>query len=152
MIKIIKPHADACDRNQQPILDVIRPRLANSSSVLEIGSGTGQHAVYFARELTHLAWIASDLHEAHAGIELWLDEAKLRNVSGPLQLDVSQQRWPDIQADAVFTANTVHIISWSYVEDLFRGVGRLLPDGGLFIVYGPFNYDGQFTSEQFPWL
>ncbi len=147
MIQINKPHADACDRNRQPILDVIAPRLARSKSVLEIGSGTGQHAAYFAQQLPHLTWIASDRQESHAGIQLWLDEANLANAKGPLLLDVSQNPWPEVEADAVFTANTVHIISWSLVEDLFTGAGRLLPSGGLFMVYGPFNYGGQYTSD-----
>lgn len=147
MRKINKPHADACDRNQQPILDVIAPRLANSKSVLEIGSGTGQHAVYFARQLPHLTWITSDRQESHAGIRLWLEEAGLPNTKKPLLLDVTQDPWPAIEADAVFTANTVHILAWPLVEALFRGVGRLLPPGGLFLVYGPFNYGGQYTSD-----
>ncbi|MEE8387238.1 MAG: DUF938 domain-containing protein [Acidiferrobacterales bacterium] len=147
MIQIIKPHADACDRNRQPILDVIAPRLTNYKAVLEIGSGTGQHAVYFAQQLPHLTWITSDRQESHTGIRLWLDEADLPNTKGPLLLDVSQDPWPEVEADAVFTANTVHIISWSLVDDLFKGVGRLLPSGGLFMVYGPFNYGGQYTSD-----
>lgn len=147
MVKINKPYADACDRNQQPILEVITPWLVNSESVLEIGSGTGQHAVYFAKQLPHLTWITSDRQESHAGIRLWLDEADLPNAKGPLLLDVSQNPWPEVEADAVFTANIVHIISWQLVDDLFRGVGQLLPPGGLFMVYGPFNYGGQFTSD-----
>jgi len=147
MSQINKPQADACDRNQQPILEVIAPRLENCKSVLEIGSGTGQHAVYFARHLPHLTWTSSDRQDCHAGIRLWLQEADLPNTKGPLSLDVSQQTWPEIETDAVFTANTVHIISWSLVQLLFSGVGRLLRPGGLFMVYGPFNYDGCFTSD-----
>lgn len=142
-----KPHADACDRNRQPILEVITPRLENCKSVLEIGSGTGQHAVFFARHLPHLTWISSDRQECHSGIRLWQQEADLPNTKGPLLLDVSQEPWPTIEADAVFTANTVHIIPWSLVQALFSGVGHLLSPRGLFMVYGPFNYDGRFSSD-----
>lgn len=147
MIQANKPHADACDRNRDPILKVIRPWLVESRSVLEIGSGTGQHAAYFAQRLPRLTWIASDRQDAHAGIRLWLEEAGLPNTSGPVLLDLAREPWPETGADAVFTANTVHIISWLLVEALFRGVGRLLPPGGVFMVYGPFNYGGVYTSE-----
>jgi len=129
------------------MLKVIRPWLADSRTMLEIGSGTGQHAVYFAQQLPRLTWITSDKQDSHAGIRLWLEEAGLPNTSGPLLLDLAQEPWPEVEADAVFTANTVHIISWSLVEALFRGVGRQLPAGGLFMIYGPFNYGGSYTSE-----
>lgn len=147
MTQINKPHADAYDRNRDAILEVIRPWLADSSTVLEIGSGTGQHAVYFAQHLLHLTWIASDRQDAHAGIRLWLEEAGLPNTSGPVLLDLTHEPWPEIEADAVFTANTLHIISWSLVEVFFRGVGCLLLPGGLLMAYGPFNYGGLSTSE-----
>lgn len=146
-MKIHKPHSDACDRNQQPILDVLQLRLSETRSVLEIGSGSGQHAIFFAKQMPHLTWITSDRQETHAGIQLWMEEASLANVEGPLDLDVSRNSWPVVEIDAVFTANTLHIISWALVEDLVNGVAQLLPDGGLFIVYGPFNYNGQYTSE-----
>ncbi len=147
MIQVNKPHADACDRNRDPILKIIQPWLVDSRTVLEIGSGTGQHAAYFAQRLPRLTWISSDRQDAHAGIRLWLEEAGLPNTSGPVLLDLAREPWPETGADAVFTANTVHIISWLLVEALFRGVGRLLPPGGLFMVYGPFNYGGVYTSE-----
>lgn len=147
MTQVNKPHADACDRNRDPILQVIRPRLADSGRVLEIGSGTGQHAVYFSQQLPHLTWIASDRQDAHAGIRLWLEEAGQPNISGPVLLDLAREPWPEIEADVVFTANTVHIISWTLVQALFRGVGRLLPPGGSLMIYGPFNYGGDFTSD-----
>jgi len=106
--------------------------------VLEIGSGTGQHAAYFAAELTHLRWQASDVAEHLAGIRLWGVE--------PTELDVDKP-WPEIDADAAFSANTAHIMSWPQVERMFRGVARLLPQGGVFALYGPFNYGGQPTSQ-----
>lgn len=147
MKRIDKPHAESCDRNQQPILDVIGPRLLASKTVLEIGSGTGQHAVFFARHLPHLVWISSDKPENHPGIRQWQKEANLTNTEGPLKLDLSNEAWPEIEADVVFTANTVHIVSWTLVVALFKGSARLLPSGGLFMIYGPFNYGGNYSSE-----
>ncbi|HPY40835.1 MAG TPA: DUF938 domain-containing protein [Thiolinea sp.] len=142
----MKPYAAACDENRAPILAVLKPLLAEHKSVLEIGSGTGQHAVYFGEQLPHLTWQTSDQLEYHAGIQAWLAEAQLPNVLTPLLLDVRQANWPELKVDAVFTANTLHIMSWDAVQACFAGVGRLLPSGGLFIAYGPFNYAGQFTS------
>jgi hypothetical protein len=108
--------------------------------VLEIGSGTGQHAAYFAPELTHLVWQASDVAENLPGIREWV------STPSPLELDVDR-KWPEMRADAVFSANTCHIMSWPQVERLFAGVGGLLPPGGVFALYGPFNYGGKHTSE-----
>lgn len=142
----MKPYAASCDENREPILAVIKPLLSKSQAVLEIGSGTGQHAVYFAEQLPHLIWQTSDQLEYHAGIKAWLQDAKLPNVYPPLLLDVRQADWPDLKIDAVFTANTLHIMSWAAVQACFAGVGKLLPSAGLFIAYGPFNYGGQFTS------
>ncbi len=134
-------------QNQVPILQVIKPLLANSRSVLEIGSGTGQHAVYFAKALPHLIWHTSDVSENHPGISMWLNEAKLTNTRTPIELDVTQSSWPSIEVDAAFSANTVHIMGWPEVGSFVRGIGQLLKSGGLFCLYGPFNYNGHFTSE-----
>ena len=120
---------------------------ADCKQVLEIGSGTGQHAVYFAERLPHLIWHSSDLPENHAGVELWLDEANLANTPPPLRLDVNQAHWPELNVDTVFCANTIHIIGWASVASLFAGVGKLLPDNGLLALYGPFNYNNTYTSE-----
>ncbi len=144
----MKPFAESCEQNRAPILAAIRPRLADATALLEIGSGTGQHAVYFAPELPHLSWQPSDLAEHHPGIRAWLDEAALSNVLAPLALDVSDPgAWPRTVYDAVFTANTVHIMGEGEVAALFAGVGRVLAGGGVFLVYGPFNYDGRYTSD-----
>ena len=143
----MKPYAEACDQNRDPILAVIEPLFAASRAVLEIGSGTGQHAVYFARRMPHLIWHTSDLLQYHPGILQWLEEAGLPNTRPPLVLDVTQATWPELSVDAVFSANTAHIMGWPAVRALFRGVGRMLPAGGLFVLYGPFNYDGSYTSE-----
>jgi SAM-dependent methyltransferase len=115
--------------------------------VLEIGSGTGQHAVHFAAHLPHLIWQPSDVAENLPGIELWRAEATRSNLLPALALDVNQPQWPDTGADAVFSANTLHIMSWSEVRLLFAGVGRVLSPGGVLAVYGPFNYGGRHTSE-----
>jgi cyclopropane fatty-acyl-phospholipid synthase-like methyltransferase len=142
-----KPFAESCERNKDPILAVLRATLAHSARVLEIGSGTGQHAIHFARHLPHLLWQTSDLEVNHAGIRAWLDEAALPNVQPPLNLDVDMPDWPMAPVDAVFSANTVHIIAWPQVENMFSGVGRVLVCGGLLCLYGPFNYNGACTSE-----
>lgn len=142
-----KPFSESCVQNCQPILDIIQPLFANSQSVLEVGSGTGQHAVYFASQLPHLTWHTSDVEANQHGINLWLTEAALSNTRPPIELDVFQEDWPNIQVDSVFSANTAHIMSWAAVKQLIQGVGKLLPKDGTFCLYGPFNYNGSFTSE-----
>lgn len=142
-----KPYSPACERNCEPILEVIEPLLRDSRSVLELGSGTGQHAVYFASRLPHLQWYTSDLEASHAGIRQWLDEAALDNVRYPILLDVRQMTWPEMKVDAVFSANTVHIMGWDAVRCFFPGAAGVLQSGGRLILYGPFNYNNQYTSE-----
>jgi SAM-dependent methyltransferase len=142
-----KPFAESCEQNRAPILAVLREVFAGRCRVLEIGSGTGQHAVYFAPELPHLVWQTADVAQHHAGIRAWLDEAALPNVLPPLALDVNQPDWHSGRYDAVFSANTLHIMGWPEVEKFFEGVGAVLEPGGLLAVYGPFNYNGAFTSD-----
>lgn len=142
----MKPYAASCDENREPILAVLNELLHDRHVLLEIGSGTGQHAVYFGEQFPQLIWQTSDQLEYHAGIKAWLQDAKLPNVLTPVLLDVCQAIWPELTVDTVFSANTLHIMSWEAVQACFTGVGRLLPSNGLFIVYGPFNYAGQFTS------
>jgi SAM-dependent methyltransferase len=143
----MKPFAEACEQNKRPIRDVLGRYFDAVYSVLEIGSGTGQHAVFFAGEFPGLTWIASDTAANLPGIRAWLTEAALPNLQGPLELDVNQPDWPIADAGAVFSANTVHIMPWSSVEQMFAGIGRVLRPQGLFCLYGPFNYNGGFTSE-----
>lgn len=143
----MKPFSQSSEENKEPIVDVLREAFSTRHRVLEIGSGTGQHAVYFARQLPQLFWQPSELAENIPGIHTWLTEAGLPNVAAPLMLDIERQPWPDTAVDAVFSANTVHIISWPQVEALFAGVGALLPAGGVFALYGPFNYGGRYTSD-----
>lgn len=142
----MKPYSESCVQNREPILAVIQPLFADVRDVLEIGSGTGQHAVFFGEKMPHLTWQTSDVALYHQGIQMWLDEAALPNVKAPLSLDV-RDAWPPSQFDAVYSANTVHIMGWDAVEACFAGVGRVLNAGGMFVLYGPFNYNGQFTSD-----
>nr|WP_283440795.1 DUF938 domain-containing protein [Noviherbaspirillum suwonense] len=141
-----KQFSPASARNREPILAALRPLLADCRSVLEIGSGTGQHAVHFGAALPDLTWQTSDLPANHEGIRAWLDEAALPNVLAPLALDAGSDDWPPGPFDAVYTANTCHIMSWPEVQRMFHGIGRVLAPGGMLCIYGPFNFDGQFTS------
>ena len=144
---IDKPFSESCVQNRAPILAVLREVFADRRHVLEIGSGTGQHAVYFAPELPHLVWQTADVPQHHAGIRAWLDEAKLPNVLAPLALDVNQPHWSATRYDAVFSANTLHIMSWPEVGRFFAGIDEVLETGGVLAVYGPFNVGGAYTSE-----
>jgi cyclopropane fatty-acyl-phospholipid synthase-like methyltransferase len=143
----MKQYSQACDENREPILKLIRKVFANAHSILEIGSGTGQHAVYFARQLPHLTWQPTDLEENHASIQAWRDESGLENVRPPIALDVSASAWPDSIYDGFFSANTAHIMNPEEVQRMFSGIGNLLPTGAHCCLYGPFNYDGAFTSD-----
>ena len=143
----MKPYAESCEKNKEPVLGVLKEIFANSTRVLEISSGTGQHAVYFGRELPHLIWQPSELAQNLPGIRAWLDEAQLPNVLPPLAIDVNDARWPVTAVDAIFNANTVHIISWAEVERMFAHIARAIAPGGCVCLYGPYNYDGKFTSE-----
>jgi len=142
-----KPYSESCDQNREPIYSVIQPLLDSARQVLEIGSGTGQHAVYFAEKLPHLTWHASDRKDYLDGIRYWLEESELSNVSGPLELDMSGSHWPSIDVDAVFTANSIHIMHAEEVANLVSGVGQLLHRNGDFLIYGPFNYGQQYSSD-----
>jgi cyclopropane fatty-acyl-phospholipid synthase-like methyltransferase len=141
-----KPNAPSCERNRAPILEVLLRHLTERRRILEIGSGTGQHAVYFAPAFPRALWQTSDLEENLPGIRMWLDEAALPNTPPPIVLDV-RGPWPTERYDAVFTANTLHIMSWPEVQSLFRGLEEVLEPDATVVVYGPFNYGGQFTSE-----
>jgi len=146
MTGLNKPYAESCEQNRDPILSVIEPLLNDKSSLLEIGSGTGQHAVYFARAMPQLNWYTSDRSENLPGIQMCLDEAGLENLRSPIELDV-RCSWPDLQFDAIFSANTFHIMSWSEVQSFFSGIPGVLNRGGILLVYGPFNYNHAYTSN-----
>jgi len=143
----MKQYSEACEQNRRPILGILQDEFAEAHHVLEIGSGTGQHAVYFGRHLPHLLWQPSDLGENHASIRAWLTEAGTDNVLPPRLLDVCGNNWPATRYDGVFSANTTHIMRWSAVEHMFAGIGKLLGAGGRFCLYGPFNYGNRYTSH-----
>jgi cyclopropane fatty-acyl-phospholipid synthase-like methyltransferase len=139
--------SEACERNKVPILAVLRRELPERGALLEIGSGTGQHAVYFAAALAQLEWQPSELP-----LQLMPLAARIRseggaNLRAPLALDVSVLPWPSEPVDALFTANTLHIMGWESVVAFFRGAGHVLRAPGVLCVYGPFAYDGRHTSE-----
>jgi hypothetical protein len=141
------PFSEACERNKGPILDVLRVAFAERSQVLEIGSGTGQHAVHFAASLSHLIWHPTEQLKYLPDLAARIKQQGGPNLRPPTVLDVRQAIWPMRSADAVFSANTLHIMSWSEVLDLFRGLGAILAGAGVLCVYGPFRYDGRYTSD-----
>ncbi len=142
-----RPVSKACLNNQQVILDQLQRILTSKSTVLEIGSGTGQHAVFFANHMPHIIWQTSDLPNNHPGILLWLEDAVNHNCLPPLAIDVDDDLAPSSTYDVVYTANTLHILSWDRVVLFFRKVSKYLHPGGLLVIYGPFNYEGKFTSD-----
>lgn len=142
-----KPYSAACERNRDPILDVLRDFFADRRRVLEVGSGTGQHAVHFAAAMPWLQWQTSDRAENLAGIRAWLAEAALANTPAPLELDVATGPWPHAPFDALFSANTLHIMAWHEVEALFAALPALASDDARLAIYGPFNVDDRYTSD-----
>ena len=146
------PESPACERNRAPILDVLREAFATRRHVLEIGSGTGQHAVHFAAAMPWQHWQGSDRAGQDLGLTRRLAEAALPNTPAPLDLDVAHGPWPvaapgTARFDAAFTANTLHIMGWDAVEACFAGLGAVLGDDAVLVVYGPFNVGGAFTSD-----
>jgi SAM-dependent methyltransferase len=142
----IKPFSQACELNKAPILDVLKNVFHDRQQVLEVASGTGQHAVHFSAHLPHLSWQTSDVQQNIDGIQAWLTEAALPNVIAPLTLNVNDTTWPVGKFDAIFNANTVHIISWQEVQRLFDHLSRVVMPDAVVCFYGPYNYNNQFTS------
>jgi SAM-dependent methyltransferase len=142
----VLPFSEACERNQGPILDVLRTAFADRTRVVEIGAGTGQHAVHFARHLPHLAWQPTDQRDGLLGLAGRISAEAPPNVAAPLELDVLREPWPVVTGDAVFSANTLHIMSWPAVEALFAGLRRVLAADGALAIYGPFKYGGGYTA------
>lgn len=143
----MRAFSQACENNKDPILEVLREWLEGTGSVLEIGSGTGQHARYFAEQLPNIVWQASDLPAYHGSIEAWREGHSGNNLPPPLEIDVTRDNWNVDIPEAVFTANTLHIMPWEAVGALFEYLGRHAPAGSLLLVYGPFNYQGSYTSD-----
>ena len=142
-----KPYAEACDQNGPPIQEVLTRFLPAEGDLLEIGSGTGQHAVRFAQAFPEINWYPSDRHEMHEGIQQWMDEAALPNLRDPIALDVLVDPWPEQRFDAIYSANTAHIMPLKGVEAMLVGVAKVLKPKAPFLLYGPFMYDGEHTSE-----
>lgn len=140
-----KPFSTACERNRDPILAVLRHHFAEQRQLLEIGSGTGQHAAHFAMAMPRLTWQCSDRAENLPGIRQWLEEYDLPNTPPPLELDVDGE-WPPRTFDALFTANTLHIMGWPSVQALFAKMGAALGPRAVVVAYGPFNYERRYTS------
>jgi len=141
-----KPYSQASENNKTHILPILQQAFTAVEEVLEVGSGSGQHAVFFAEALPHLNWNTSDLPINHEGINQWLNEYPSSNLRAPLALDLSQD-WPVKKVSGIYTANTLHIVSWDLVKAFFKGVEQHLQSNGKLCIYGPFNYDGKFTSE-----
>jgi SAM-dependent methyltransferase len=143
---VAKPYASAPARNAAPILGVLQHELRHCSTVFEIGSGTGQHAVAFAAALPELTWQTSDLEQSHEGIRAWVEDSGLENVVPPLRFDVLSADVPGDSYDAVFSANTAHIMSYDAVRRMFELAGAMLRDAGVFCLYGPFSRGGVFCT------
>jgi len=141
------PASEACERNRGPILEILKDIFGSSRDILEIGSGSGKHALYFGQNLPHLTWQPSDLEENLAAIRSQMISDTSKNVRPPIVLDVGRHPWPITSVSAIFSANTLHIMSWEGVTDFFRGAGEILHAGGVLCVYGPFRYRRAFTSE-----
>jgi SAM-dependent methyltransferase len=139
------PFSEACERNKQPILEALGQVLPTRGQVLEIGSCTGQHAVFFAPSFPELSWQPSDQMEYLEGLFARIRLQGSPNILEAIELDVRKE-WPGQLFDAVYSSNTAHIMSWESVCAMFAGVGRCLLPGGVFCLYGPFNEGGQFTS------
>lgn len=140
------PFSEACERNKDPILEVLRARFADRTQILEIGSGTGQHAVHFAAHLKHLTWHPTERLNYLPDLLLRIQLEGGSNLRPPTVLDVTQPVWPVSRVDGIFTANTLHIMSWAEVVALFRGIGTTLAPSGLLCIYGPFLYRDRPTA------
>ncbi|MBT3566727.1 MAG: DUF938 domain-containing protein [Porticoccus sp.] len=145
-MSIPKIFSQACENNRQPILDLLLRFFAKTRSVLEIGSGTGQHAAFFAPRLPHLVWQTSDLAINHTAINAWINDYPSSNIRRPLVFDASSSNWSCRLMDGLFTANTCHIMPWPTVVSLFAGLPSLLASEATIVIYGPFKYGGRFTS------
>jgi len=147
--------SESSEQNKNVIYETIKPFLFDAEQVLEIGSGTGQHAIHFASMVPGLVWQASDLAENLRTINAWINDSRLPNLPEPIELDVSS-RWINKTFDLVYSANTFHIMNHDQVEQCLLRCTACLRTGGYLIIYGPFNYDGKYTSasnEQFDsWL
>jgi cyclopropane fatty-acyl-phospholipid synthase-like methyltransferase len=139
--------SEACERNKAPILEVLEKAFSNCHNVLEIGSGTGQHVVHFARSLPTIVWQPTDADDYLPGLRVRLEVENCSNIEAAVKLDVRMSPWPVGKYAGVFSANTLHYMGIDCVEAFFAGVGAAMQPGGVLVVYGPFRYAGQFTSD-----
>jgi hypothetical protein len=146
-VNLSRPFSDACEQNKFPILEVLKEQLIGSPTVLEVASGTGQHAVFFTQQMAHLTWQPTDLASNLPGIRAWIEYSQCKNVLPPIELDVSSAQWNVGSVEYIFSANAMHIMSWKQVVALFSGAGKIALPGARLIVYGPFNYNNEYTSE-----
>jgi len=114
--------------------------------VLELASGTGQHACFFAQAMPQITWQPSDLSDKLDGMQLWIDDSGCDNIESSLVLDVSAAHWPELSVHACYAANTLHIISWDFVKSFFAGCASVLKPGGKVLVYGPYSFNGEHTA------
>ncbi len=141
-----KPYALSCDKNSEPILEVLKDYLPGHQALLELGAGTGQHAIYMAPHFKNMTWTVADMQDRHEGIQMWIKDFPRANVKGPVEYEAGKTPLPDGDFDVVFTANTLHIMSWSHGLQMFDDLQGLKSEA-LFVVYGAFNYDGKYSSE-----
>ena len=143
-----KPYSPACDRNKEPILEVMKEFISHEDRrLLEIGTGTGQHAVFFAPHFPFLEWHPSDLARNIAGMKLWFKESNAKNIQEPVKLEIGKQEFPKLKFDIIYTSNTFHIMHWKECKTLMKMMGHRLREGSRVMIYGPFKYNGEFTSE-----
>lgn len=142
-----KPYSPACERNQGPILEVLKQTILPSDRrLLEVGAGTGQHSVFMAPHFPQLEWFPTDLGGSLFGMKKWIDEARIPNLQKPIKLDVAKDDFPKLKFDVVFTANTLHIMHWKDCKSFMKLLGHRLREGSRAVIYGPFKYNGEFTS------
>ena len=141
------PYSEACEKNKTSILKIFQKHIKKQKTLLEIGSGSGQHAAFFAERFPNLVWQSSDVTETLYSLNLRLVESRLKNLPEALPVNVDNLLWSEDKYDLIFTANSLHIMSESSVRNFFLGLPKVLEDFGLVLIYGPFKYKGQFTTE-----
>lgn len=142
-----KRFSEACERNKDPILAVLKEIFPKQGLVLEIASGTGQHAIHFASNLPDITWQPSDMDpELRSSVHAWRAEFNLENLNAPVHLDVTSENWPVENADVMMCANMIHIAPWEACIGLLEGAGRILHEDGILCMYGPYKVGGKHTA------
>jgi len=146
-MNLVKPKAPSAERNKEAILTALRQEIASAKLVLEYGSGTGQHICHFAKALPNITWQPSDLADKLPGMQLWIEEAACDNILPPIELDLTKSIKPNLDADICYSANTLHIVSWKSVQELFKHASDTLSTQGKLCIYGPYRFDGKHISD-----